>query len=204
MLRRLNHRRRRRDVVGNPNLGASLRRSPDRLHRHAMSQHNIMVQLCQALLVQLQARRMGPHLVTQLYKAAYLVHRHKVLYAVRKFPRRVARIIRKRLRRIAILPAPRIFQTLRQIPVIERAVRLNPSREQRIHHPVIEVEPSLIRLPFPTRKNSRPCHREAKRLQPHLLHHRDVLRVAIVEVIRNVARIAISRLSARMRERVPD
>jgi hypothetical protein len=204
VLGRFDNRAGRSGVVRYPNLRSGLRARADGLHREPMAQHDIMVQLRQAFRAYLQAWGVQAVAVAQLGERAHLIHRHEVLAAAGKFACRVSGIVGEGLGRIAILPASAVLQRLRQIPVVERAEGLNASFEQSVHQPLIEVHALLVRRARAGREDARPGGGEAKALQAHRLHDRDVLWIAMVEVVRHIAGITLKGLARRMRKRIPD
>src|SRR5439155_9471731 len=88
--------------------------------------------------------------------------------------------------------------------VEERHERPDACGEQLVDEPVVEVEPRLVHLAAPMREHARPCDREPERVEAELAHERDIVRVAVVEVARDGARVAVAHLPGRRAEAVPD
>ncbi len=88
--------------------------------------------------------------------------------------------------------------------MIQRAVGLYARFEQRVHHALVEVEALLVRRSGAVRKDARPRHGKATGLQPEFLHEVDILLVAVVVVVRDVAGIAVVCLAGRVRKGVPN
>jgi hypothetical protein len=78
--------------------------------------------------------------------------------------------LRGRLRAGARRPAARVLYRLRQVPMIERSIRLDLVFEQAIHNAVVKIEASLIDLSASVRQNARPRNRKAILAQPQLFH----------------------------------
>ena len=203
MLRRLNHRARRNRVLRNAHLRPRRCRRANRLHRQPVRQSRMVRHLRHPCPAQLQPRRMLPVLIAQLHKRPQLVRRHVVLYLAAQLARHIPGIVGKPPRHIRILPSALVLQRLRKIPVVQRRIRLNPRRQQRIQHPVVEVQPLRIRIAPAIRKHTRPRQREPVRLQPQPLHNRNVFRIPVVVVVRHIACVPIRRLPRRMAEGVP-
>ena len=113
-------------------------------------------------------------------------------------------VLDERLGGRARRPAARVLERLRRVPVEERRERLDPVREQLVDEPVVEVEARLVHPAAPLGKHARPRDREAERVEPELAHQRDVLAVAVVEVARDLAGVAVPHLAGRRAEAVPD
>ena len=113
------------------------------------------------------------------------------------------RVLDERLRGLPRGPAARVLEHLRQVPVVERHVGLDPGAEQLVHEPVVEVEPRLVHAAPSFREDARPGDREAERIDAELLHQGDVLGIAVVEVARDGAVVAVSDLPGRRRRSGP-
>ena len=86
-----------------------------------------MAKLRQRSARELQPGRVHPVAVAELDERGYLIHGHVVLDEVRGFTCEVSGVVREGFGRVAILPAALIFESLRQIPVIEGAEGLDAS-----------------------------------------------------------------------------
>ena len=69
---------------------------------------------------------------------------------------------------------------------------------------VVEVEAGLVHASAALGQDPRPRDREAVRRQAELAHQRDVLAVAVVEVARDRAVLAVPNLARRRAEAIPD
>ena len=101
-------------------------------------------------------------------------------------------------------PPARVLERTREIPVVERDERLDVVREQLVDHPVVEVETGLVHPAATLREDPRPRDREPERRRPELAHQRDVLAIAVVEVARDRAALAVADLAGRRAEAIPD
>ncbi len=127
-----------------------------RLHCQPMRQHRMMLRLRQLLPADLQTRGMNSIAISQVDERRHLIHRHPVLDQVAELACRIACILSKSLRGLLVLPSASVFECLRQVPVKQRAKRLNPRCQQRLGKYPVVVDALLIRLPCPVRKNPRP------------------------------------------------
>src|SRR5262249_8755415 len=82
--------------------------------------------------------------------------------------------------------------------------RLDAALEQRVDEAVVEVETSRVDATAPLPQHAGPRDREAKRVETELLHQRDVLAGAGVEVARELPGRPASHLARRRGEAVPD
>src|SRR6266849_7884777 len=133
-----------------------------------------------------------------------LVVRDPMLDAIAQPARDGGRILDERLSCRARGPAPCILELLRCVPVEKRRERLDVAREQLVDEAVVEVEACLVDRAAPGREDARPRDREPKRVQTELAHERDVVAVAVVEVARDLTRIAVANFPWRRAEPVPD
>ena len=106
--------------------------------------------------------------------------------------------------RIGIQPAALVLQGLRQIPVVERDIGLDPCRKQRIDQPVIPGKARRVDCPCALREDARPGNREPVRLQMHLFHQCNILCPAVVAVAGDIPGIAVPCFARRMAEGIPD
>ncbi len=113
-------------------------------------------------------------------------------------------VLAERVDGIPVRPAAEILESLRQVPVIERHERADAALEQLVEQPVVEVQPVVIHASAPVRQDPRPRDREAESVDAELPHERDVLGIAMVEVARDLARVAVADLPRRGAEPVPD
>ena len=88
-----------------------------------------------------------PMPITEFDKRAEFVDREKMFDAIRKFFRRVTRVIGKRFGSFAPFPtAVFILQNLRQIPMIKRRKRLNSVFQKFVNEFVVKIQTFRIRL----------------------------------------------------------
>ncbi len=105
---------------------------------------------------------------------------------------------------VARRPAAGVFEHLRRVPVEERHVRRDAVAEQLVDEAVVEVEALLVHRAAAVRQDARPRDREAERVDAELAHERDVVAVAVVEVARDLAVVAVSHFAGRRAEAIPD
>ena len=106
--------------------------------------------------------------------------------------------------RISIQPAALVLQGLRQIPVVERDIRLDPCRKQRIDQPVIPCKARRVDYSCALWEDARPGNREPVRLQMHLFQQCNILCPAMVAVAGDVPGIAVPCFARHMAEGIPD
>ena len=106
--------------------------------------------------------------------------------------------------RIIIQPATLVLQGLRQIPVVERDIGLDPCRKQCIDQPVIPCKTCRIDWSRALREDARPGNREPVRLQVHLFQQCNILCPAMVAVAGDVPGIAVPCFARHMAEGIPD
>ena len=86
----------------------------------------------------------------------------------------------------------------------ERDERRDPVAEELVDEPVVEVEALRVHRTASARDDPRPRDREAERIDPELAHERDVVAIAVVEVARDRAVVAVPDLAGRCAEAIPD
>jgi hypothetical protein len=95
-------------------------------------------------------------------------------------------------------PAAAVLEGLRQVPVVEGGGRRDAGAEQLVDEPVVERQPRLVhRSELPRgdlRGDPRPGDGEAVGPDAELPHDRDVLAVAVVVVVGDVAGVPPSTL----------
>src|SRR5262249_14165886 len=126
--------------------------------------------------------RVRPNLVPKQARAPGLVMGDPLFYPIAELPAHHIAILDKRLRGRAIRPPALILQRLRQIQMIEGDEGLDACLEQRVHEPVIKIEPARVYVSTTSREDAGPGDREAVRREPYLLHERNVLAEAMVVV----------------------
>ena len=105
---------------------------------------------------------------------------------------------------VGVQPAALILQCLGQVPVVERHIRLDARRQQRVHKPVVPGKARRVHLAGAGGENARPGDGKAVGLQVHGLHQLHILGPAVVAVAGDVAGIAVFGFSQRMAEGIPD
>ena len=133
-----------------------------------------------------------------------LVERRPVLDAVVQPVVDRRGVLGEALGRVALGPAAAVLQRLREVPVVERDPRADALGEQRLDQPHVEVQALLVERPAAVGLQARPGEREAVPADPEVGHQGDVLLVAVVVVVGDVARVAVLHLAGGVRERVPD
>ena len=107
-------------------------------------------------------------------------------------------------RGIAIGPASGIFESLRQVPMVERDKRADTGFEQDIDEAAVEIDAFCVCRAGARRLDPRPGNRKAVAVQVHRSDERNVFAHALIRIAGDVAGIAILNFSGRMREAVPD
>src|SRR5579883_733403 len=97
-----------------------------------------------------------------------------------------------------------ILQRLRQVPMIERRIRLDAAREQLVDEPVVKIETLSVRGARTSGKNARPGDGEAIGFGAQRLHQLAIVLVAVIMIVSDVAIAAIFDGALPMRETVPD
>ena len=201
VLRRFDHRHIEGRVVGDADLRAGLRVSPDRLNAEAVGEHAMVADLVHLRGWELQPRCVNALQVTEVGEAAQLVDGDEMVHAVGKMSGHEAGIVGVRARGIAVLPAAR--KGRRQVPVEHRDIRLDPVGQQIVDHAVVMIDALLVRLPASFGENPRPGERHAIRRHAEVLQQLGVLRVPVVTIGRDVAVVVAEHLAGRMGEDVP-
>src|SRR5260370_22397005 len=101
-------------------------------------------------------------------------------------------------------PATSIFESLRKIPVVERAKRADFLFEERVSNPLIVVETFRIGLAGAIRLHAGPADGETIAIAIHLGEKRDVFLIAMIGITGDVAREAALHFAGGVREAVPD
>ena len=105
------------------------------------------------------------------------------------------RVVDERLGRRALAPAALVLEYLRRVPVEEGREGLDPLLEQRVDEPVVEVESGVVHAAAAVGEYPRPRDREAERVEAELAHELHVVAVPVVEVARDLARVAAAHLA---------
>ena len=111
---------------------------------------------------------------------------------------------RERLDHPAVRPAPAVLDPDRQVPVVERRVRLDPVRQQLVDQPAVVVEAPLVHRAAGVGEDPRPRDAEPVGTEAEAAQDRDVLGDAVVLVAGDVAVRAVRDGSRGVREAVPD
>ena len=113
-------------------------------------------------------------------------------------------VLGEAFRRIAQRPTALVLEHLRKVPVIEGDPGLDVLCEQCVDQPRVEVDAGFVERPAPVGLEARPGHREAVPADAEPGHQLDVVLVAVVVVVRDVAGVPVLDLAGCVRERVPD
>ena len=114
------------------------------------------------------------------------------------------RILREPLAGLPAGPAARVFQRLRQVPMVDREHRLDGPLAQPIHKPPVVVETFLIGGAAAVGLYPRPGDGEAVGLQAEARHEIQALFEAVVLVAGDVPGVAVQDVARRVGEGVPD
>ena len=120
-----------------------------------------------------------------------LVERHPMLDAIAEVLRADGGIVAEVSRGVAIGPSAEVLEHLRKIPMIERDERLDVVLQQLIDDAIVKVDALLIGLALAVRHDARPRERDARGIQPEVGHQRDVVAIAMIEIARDIAGIAV-------------
>ena len=190
------------EVERDPDLGLG-RRAPQDLDGAAVREQQV-VRGRERVRVGRAARRVVAPAVADPRDDPRLVVRDPVPDAVAEPSCDGLDVLRERVDGVADGPAARVLERLRRVPVEERHVRRDAVAEQLVDQPVVEVEARCVDAPRARRDDARPGDREAERVEAELAHQRDVVAVAVVEVARDRAGVAVPHLAGRRAEAVPD
>ena len=182
-----------RQVMRNPHFRQLSSGGPDGLHGKPMRQEKMVDGLKRSHGVR-QARRMDPQEMAQETMYRRLVVRDPVRDAIAQTLDNNGRIVGKLLADVAIGPAARVLQRLRQVPMEKRGIWGDVLFEERIHKAVIEVQARLVHGAHALGNNPRPGDGKAVGVQAQPRHEVHVFLIAVVVVYRNVARRAVANL----------
>src|SRR5262245_24653882 len=142
--------------------------------------------------------------MAQVHERPEFVDRKKVPNAITELLGHVPGIVRECLDCVARLPSALILQSLRQVPMVQCCERRDPGSNKLVNETIVKIEPFLIRLTSPARKDARPGDRKPIGVRPDALHQGDILLVATIVVVGDVASIAVLDVAGRVRVPVPD
>src|SRR5262249_19010153 len=144
-------------------------------------------------------------LIAALDERGELVDREIVLHAVAELLGDVSAVVREGLRSVLGYPAAvLVLKRLRKIPVIERGEWLDALGAKLVGEALVEVDALRIRRARALREDARPGDGEPVGGRVDVLHQRDVLLVAVVVVVGDVAIVVVLDVAGRVREFVPD
>ena len=203
------------DVLGRLALGVGVvevQRDPDLRVRRGAAQdldgpavrQQQVVRGCERVRLGVAARSVVAPAVADPRDDPRLVVRDPVADAVAEALGDDLDVLRERVDGVARGPAARVLEHLRRVPVEERHVRVDAVAEQLVDEPVVEVETCCVDAAAALGQDARPRDREAERVEAELAHQRDVVAVAVVEVARDRAVVAVPDLAGRGAEAVPD
>ncbi len=151
-----------------------------------------------------QARRMDAVGMAEERKDGRLVERHPVLDAVAQLRCEHRGVVREPARDLRVGEATTVLQRLWQVPVEQVDQWLDARGQQRVHEPLVEVEPRLVDGAGPGGQDPRPADAEPIGARAQIGHQPDVIRIAVVVVAGDVARAAIGDRAWPAGKRVPD
>src|SRR4051794_30386107 len=105
---------------------------------------------------------------------------------------------------VPVGPSASILQCLRQVPVIEGHVRLDPRGVQLVDQATVEIETIRIWSSHSTREDAWPGDREPIASQTKIAHQRNVSRVTMVVIAGDVASVTVGYLARSVAECIPD
>ena len=137
----------------------------------------------------LQPRRMDAVGVAEEGEDGRLVERHPILDTVAQARREQRGVVGEPAHDLRVGEAAAVLQRLGQVPVEQVDQRLDARAEQGVDEALVEVETGLVDGAGPRGQDARPADAEAIGARPQLGHQPDVLRVAVVVVAGDVARV---------------
>ena len=105
---------------------------------------------------------------------------------------------------VAVGPAARVLERLREVPVIERRHRLDAALEQPLDQAAVEAHARRVERPGAVGLHARPRDREAVGLEAQGRHEVEVLAPAVVVIAGDVAGVAVGDGARHAAEGVPD
>ena len=178
-------------VFGEADLGAGFGVGADGLDAEAVGEHGVVANLGDDRRRELEAGSVAAVAVADVDEGAHLVEGHEVLDAVGEMLGDVAGVVGEGLGGVAGLPAALVFEGLREIPVEEGAVGLDAGGEELVDEAVVEVEALRVGRAGAVGKTRGQATEKRKALRPRSLHEGDVFVVAMVEVVGDVAGVAL-------------
>ena len=142
--------------------------------------------------------------VSEVSRAPRLVQGGPGVDAIAERGAHDGRVLLERVGGRAGRPPSGVFESLRQVPVVQRRHGTDSALEQTVDEPGVEVDARLIRRTRAGRLDARPGDREAVRTEPEILHEIEVALPAVIVIARDVAGVAVPDVSGRLAEGVPD
>ena len=136
-------------------------------------------------------------------KALGLVKGKKVFHPVTETFRHELRIFPEPFYGLRIHPAAPLVDLIRQFPVIQRDIGLDPRLQQSVYQITVKGDSRLVYPAFPLGEHSGPVDGKAVRLYPHLLHHRNIFPVPLIMVTRGIPRVTAEYPPFLLREHIP-
>ena len=200
--RRVGQRHRVREVQHDAQLrGGALR--AQRLQRQAVAQQQVVRDLDRDA-ARLDARREVALVVAQHRDDPGLVVRRDRGHAVAEAALHAQRVVDEVVHRLARIPAALVLQRLRQVPVVERQVRLESARQQAVDEAVVERQPLLVPGALAQRLHARPRDREAVEVDAQAGDQVEVGIEPVVVVAGDVAVAGVGDHAGHAAEAVPD
>ena len=150
------------------------------------------------------ARRLHAPRVAEERRAHRLVDRDPVLGEVAERVGHERRVLAEAVRRLAGGPAALVLERLRQVPVVERHVRLDAAGAAALEQRAVERDALGVELAAAGRLQARPRERQPVGRDAELGHEVEVVRPAVVVVDGDVAGLAVEDPAGLAHERVPD
>ena len=150
------------------------------------------------------ARRMDAHHVAQQRGAPGLVEGRPETHPVPQGVEHDGRVVGEAVGHVPRWPATGVLEDLGQVPVVDRQVGLDARRQQLVHEAPVEVQAGLVHASGAPGQDARPGHAEAIGVQSQGGHEGDVLAVAVVVVVGDIAGVAVLDGAGHSAEHVPD
>src|SRR5690606_33627804 len=142
--------------------------------------------------------------VAEVGRAPRLVQRDPGGHAVAERLAHPVRVGGEPVGGVAVRPAARVLQLLRQVPVVEGGDGGDVPGPQPVHQPPVEVEPGLVEPVAAAGQHTRPGDGEAVGADAQLGEDVQVLFQAVVVVAGQVAGVAVGHQAGGVGEGVPD
>ena len=175
---------------------------PDDAHGQAVGEQHVMGGGERGVQVG-DARRVPGLQVADHARAERLVHRHPDRDHVAEAVQHELHVVAEVGHGVAVHPAARVLQRLRQVPVVQGGHRLDAPGAQPVHQAPVVVEALLVDGAGAVRHDPGPADREPVGAQPQLGHEIQVRVGPVVVIAGDRAGVAVGHRPGDVAERVP-